>query len=400
MADLIATTLAEVKEAVDTTLAANRTLEVRSAGTKRHLGRRLSADSVLDVSGLSGIIDYQPEELVMTLRAGTSMGDVEAALADARQMLAFEPPSMTRVTGEASRGVRGTIGGVVAANLSGPRRLTAGAARDYMLGFEAVSGRGELFKSGGQVMKNVTGYDLSKLICGSYGTLAVMDQITLKTLPAPETSKSLLVACPDFASAVRVIAEIFATPHEPGAAAILPQVIAGEEGVDTGGAFTAIIRLEGIAASVSDRITNLQAMAGGDILPMEKSVTLWQQIRDVQPLAKKPLDLWKVSCAPGDAPKIVDALDPNMDVRMIADWAGGLLWFAASRSDALGRRLRETVASLESGFAMLVRDVAATREKIPPFQPLKGPIFALHRRVKSAFDPRGVLNVGRMHDGI
>ena len=400
MADLIATTLAEVKEAVGTALAANRTLEVRSAGTKRHLGRTLSADSVLDVSSLSGIIDYQPEELVMTLRAGTSMGDVEAALADARQMLAFEPPSMTRVTGEASRGFRGTIGGVVAANLSGPRRLTAGAARDYLLGFEAVSGRGELFKSGGQVMKNVTGYDLSKLICGSYGTLAVMDQITLKTLPAPETSQSLLVACPDFAAAVRVIAEIFATPHEPGAAAILPQVIAGEEGVDTSGAFTAIIRLEGIAASVSDRITNLQAMAGGDILPMERSVTLWQQIRDVQPLAKKPLDLWKVSCAPSDAPKIVDALDPNMDVRMIADWAGGLLWFAASRSDVLGRRLRETVASLESGFAMLVRDVAATREKIPPFQPLKGPMFALHRRVKSAFDPRGVLNVGRMHDGI
>ena len=242
-------------------------------------------------------------------------------------------------------------------------------------------------------MKNVTGYDLSKLMCGSFGTLAVMDEITLKTLPAPETSQSLLVACADFRAAIKTIAQIFATPHEPGAAAILPQAIAAEEKVDTGGAFTAIIRLEGIAASVSDRVANLQTMTGGETVAAPASESLWQRIRDVQPLAEKPHDLWKVSCAPSDAPRVVAALDSVVGVRFMADWAGGLLWFGASR-------LRAVVAELDSGFAMLVRDVAVTRDEIAPFQPLPSPLFELHKRVKASFDPRGVLNYGRMHSGI
>ena len=279
---------------------------------------------------MSGIIDYQPEELVLTLRAATPMNIVEAALAHARQMLAFEPPSMTRILGEAEPGVRGTIGGLVAANLSGPRRLTAGAARDYLLGFEAVSGRGELFKSGGKVMKNVTGYDLSKLMCGSFGTLGVMDEITLKTLPAPETSRSLILGADDVASAVSSIAGIFASPHEPGASAILPAQIAAEEGVDSGSPFTVIIRLEGIEASVGDRLGHLQAMTGGDEIGEAASVRLWQRIRDVQPLAEKPLDIWKVSCAPSDAAKVMAAIDPRLEYRYMADWAGGLIWIAGN----------------------------------------------------------------------
>ena len=147
-------------------------------------------------------------------------------------------------------------------------------------------------------------------------------------------------------------------------------------------------------------MSNLQTLTGCDTLDTAKSTLLWRRIRDVQPLAEKPFDLWKVSCAPSDAPKVMAALDPNMDVRVIADWAGGLLWFAGQRSLALGRRLREAVAGLDSGFVMLVRDVAETRRQIPPFQPLTSPVFDLHKRVKAAFDPLGVLNFGRMHDGI
>lgn len=400
MTDVIAASLADVKDAVESAIAAEHRLEVRGTGSKSNLGRACDFDATLDVSQMAGIVDYQPEELVMTLRAGTPMDVVENALADARQMLAFEPPRMGRISGGPRSELHGTIGGVVAANLSGPRRLTAGATRDYLLGFEAISGRGELFKSGGRVMKNVTGYDLSKLMCGSFGTLAVMDEITLKTLPAPETSQSLLVACADFRAAIKTIAQIFATPHEPGAAAILPQAIAAEEKVDTGGAFTAIIRLEGIAASVSDRVANLQTMTGGETVAAPASESLWQRIRDVQPLAEKPHDLWKVSCAPSDAPRVVAALDSLVGVRFMADWAGGLLWFGASRSRDLGNRLRAVVAELDSGFAMLVRDVAVTRDEIAPFQPLPSPLFELHKRVKASFDPRGVLNYGRMHRGI
>jgi len=399
MTDFQVSNLGEVAEAVQQAMAQKSHLEVRATGTKRHLGRAASYDHVLDVSGMSGIIDYQPEELVLTLRAATPMDLVEAALAEARQMLAFEPPSMTRILGEAEPGMRGTIGGLVATNLSGPRRLTAGAARDYLLGFEAVSGRGEFFKSGGKVMKNVTGYDLSKLMCGSFGTLGVMDEITLKTLPAPETSRSLILGADDVAGAVSTIARIFASPHEPGASAILPAVIAAEEGVDSGSPFTIIIRLEGIEASVADRLGHLQAMTGGDELAEAGSIKLWQRIRDIQPLAEKPLDIWKVSCAPADAAQVLDSLDTGLQVRTIIDWAGGLVWVAGS-SPQIGPALRKAVAGLDSGFAMLVRDVGVTREKIEPFEPLSGGMYELHKRVKASFDPLGVLNFERMHEGI
>lgn len=399
MTDIVVSDLEQVRDAVQDAVSAQSRLEVRAAGTKRHLGRIAAYDAVLDVSAFNGIIDYQPEELVLTLRAGTPMDAVETALADARQMLAFEPPSMTRILGEAAPGVRGTIGGVIAANLSGPRRLTAGAARDYLLGFEAVSGRGELFKSGGKVMKNVTGYDLSKLMCGSFGTLGVLDEITLKTLPMPETSRSLLVGHDSLADAVSGIAGIFATSHEPGAAAILPQGIAAEEGVDLGARFTVVVRLEGIEASVADRLGHLLTLTGGDRLDQDRSVALWRRLRDIQPLAEKPHDIWKVSCAPSDAPRVMSALDPRLDIRMIADWAGGLLWIAG-KSSRIGPALRKAVAELDSGFAMLIRDVAVTRETMEPFQPLSGPVLELHRRVKASFDPLGVLNYQRMHEGV
>lgn len=391
--------LNEAQDAIQQAVAAQTRLELVAAGTKRHLGRAATYDAVLDTSAMAGIIDYQPEELVLTLRAGTPMNVVEAALADARQMLAFEPPSMTRILGEAKQGVRGTIGGIIAANLSGPRRLTAGAARDFLLGFEAVSGRGELFKSGGKVMKNVTGYDLSKLMCGSFGTLGVMDEITLKTLPAPETSCSLLVGADTFADAVARIASIFASPHEPGAATILPSGIAREEGADSGSPFTAVIRLEGIEASVSDRLGHLLDLTGGEALAEANSVKLWSRIRDVQPIAEKPVDIWKVSCAPSDAPKVLAALDVRLEVRVIADWAGGLIWIGGA-SPRIGPALRQAVAELESGFAMLVRDVSVTREKIAAFQPLSAGHYELHKRVKASFDPLGVLNYERMHEGI
>lgn len=399
MKDIQATNLQDVQDAIQTAVANKSRLEVRASGTKRHLGRDASYDGVLDVSAMSGIVDYQPEELVMTLRAATPMDEVERALADARQMLAFEPPSMTRILGEAQAGVRGTIGGIIAANLSGSRRLTAGAARDFLLGFEAISGRGEQFKSGGRVMKNVTGYDLSKLMCGSFGTLAVMDEITLKTIPAPETGRSLLVGADSFAAAVSLVASIFATPHEPGSAAILPNAIAAEEKLDVGAAFTAVIRLEGIEPSVADRIQNLQTTFGGETLDHDASKALWHRIRDVQPLAEKPQDIWKVSCAPSDAPRLIDSLDLRQEMRFFADWAGGLVWISSAAKD-LGPQLRSAVAKLDSGFAMLVRDVGATKERVPALQPLKGPMLELHKRVKASFDPLGVLNYGRMHEGM
>ena len=378
-------------------------LELRGLGTKTALGNQPDYDDCLDVSAMQGIIDYQPEELVLTVRAGTALSVIDAELAKANQMLAFEPADLSGILASKSTG---TIGGVLATNLSGPRRLTAGAARDFLLGFDAVSGRGERFKSGGRVMKNVTGYDLSKLICGSYGTLAVVDEVTIKTLPRPETSLSLLYGCEDMKSAVAQIAAIFASPHEPSAAAILPQSVAATAGLDMATAMIVVIRLEGIALSVEDRAAHLydigQPNRGSVVgtLPQADSEALWGRIRDVDLLAHTSGDIWKLSCAPASAPAIVAAMEPTFETTFYADWAGGLLWFAGPSGVEFGTALRAALMGHGGGHAQLLFDRAMNKTRVPVFQPLPPAQASLTKRVKAAFDPLGVLNFGRMHNGM
>ena len=378
-------------------------LELRGLGTKTALGNQPDYDDCLDVSAMHGIIDYQPEELVLTVRAGTALSVIEAELTKANQMLAFEPADLSGILTVESTG---TIGGVLATNLSGPRRLTAGAARDFLLGFDAVSGRGERFKSGGRVMKNVTGYDLSKLICGSYGTLAVVDEVTIKTLPRPETSLSLLFGCDDMKSAVAKIAAIFASPHEPGAAAILPQSVAAIAGLDMVAAMVVVIRLEGIALSVEDRAAHLRHMADSSsgrflgTVPQATSEVLWTRIRDVDLLALSSGDIWKLSCAPASAPAIVAAMERSFETTFYADWAGGLLWFAGPSGAEFGTALRAVLKGHGGGYAQLLCDRVRSKNSVPVFQPLPPAQASLTRRVKAAFDPLGVLNFGRMHSGM
>ena len=392
------TGLEDAAVAIADAVANQQHLSVQSMATKSALGRDVSYDSYLDVSAFTGIKDYQPDELILTVRAGTPMHEVEAVLASANQMLAFEAPDLHKLLGAQSAG---TIGGVLATNASGPRRLTAGAARDYLLGFDAISGRGERFKSGGKVMKNVTGYDLSKLICGSYGTLAVFDEVTFKTLPRPETNISLLFGCEDMTAAVAKIASVFASPHEPNAAAILPGSMAASAGIDVPGAMVVIIRLEGIDVSVTDRALHLLAAdPSGAEIDENSSSALWQRIRDVELLVNQPGDVWKLSCAPAAAPNIIAAVQNQFDITFFADWAGGLLWLAGPSGASFGTALRTALANNGSGYAQLVRDQADTKTVITPFQPLSSAHYALHKRVKAAFDPLSVLNLGRMHDGI
>ena len=337
-------------------------LGVQAMATKAALGRDANYDEMINVSAFSGIIDYQPDELILTLRAGTPMHEVEATLASANQMLAFEVPDLHQILASQSAG---TIGGVLATNTSGPRRLTAGAARDYLLGFDAISGRGERFKSGGKVMKNVTGYDLSKLICGSYGTLAIFDEVTLKTLPKPETNISLLFPCDDLGAAVARIAGIFASPHEPNAAAILPQAIAAKVGIDVAGAMLAIIRLEGIDVSIADRAAHLLAAhKDGLKIDTDASTALWQQIRDVDLLADANGDIWKLSCAPASAPAIITTLFDQFDLQFFADWAGGLLWLAGPSGAEFGTAMRSTLAANGDGHAQLIRDSGNSKDVI------------------------------------
>ena len=254
----------ELRQAVEWALNEGTTLDVRGQGSKIALGKPMDCGQVLDLSGISGIVDYAPEELVVTLRAGTPMREVEALLAQRNQMLAFEPPDLGPLLGQAPG--QGTLVGAVMGNLAGSRRLSAGAARDHLLGFSGVNGRGEAFKSGGRVMKNVTGYDLSKLLAGSWGTLAVLDQVSVKVLPVPDQTRTLLLLGLDDAAAVRAMCAALGSPHEVSGAVHLPGRTA--------------LRIEGVAPSVEARLAALrELLADAGAAPFGAKCATWRRSR-------------------------------------------------------------------------------------------------------------------------
>jgi glycolate oxidase FAD binding subunit len=243
--------LAELCDAVGEALSAEEPLELIAGGSKRDLGRPLQLPHALDLSRLSGIREYQPSELVLTAGAATPLEEIAAALSPMQQMLAFEPPDWSALLGVPETvASRCTLGGALACNLSGPRRIKAGAARDHFLGFRGVSGRGEVFKSGGKVVKNVTGYDLSKLLAGSYGTLAALEEVTVKVLPRPEAVSTVLLYALDPAAAVFRLNRALASPYEVSGAAYLPASVATTLTSLSGASGVAALRLEGPAPSV------------------------------------------------------------------------------------------------------------------------------------------------------
>jgi glycolate oxidase FAD binding subunit len=396
MSELRPDSVAALQEAVATAAGERKPLEIVGAGTKRGVGRPVEAADRLSLTGLRGITLYEAEELVLSVNVGTTLVEIEQSLAQKGQQLAFEPPDWSGLLGTAP--ATQTIGGVVAANLAGPRRLTAGAARDHLLGFQAVSGRGELFKAGGRVVKNVTGFDLSKLLAGSFGTLAVMSEVTLKVLPRPEAAATLLLLGQDAATAAGSMAAALGSSNEVSAAAWLPAALAGRLGVGEGAAVTAL-RFEGLAESVAYRLAALM-----DLIPSAAarlgggaSDAFWRSVRDVEPLAGDPSrDVWRVSMAPLDGARLIQAL-PEADAYL--DWAGGLVWLALPASpDGGAGRVRQ--AKGPTGHATLIRSGADIRAKVAVFEPEPEALAALSRRIKASFDPLGILNPGRMVQGV
>ena len=401
------TDAAEVLEAVQWAVAAGRPLEVLGRGSKRAFGRPAGAGVGLDLSGLSGIGRYEPNELYMTAGAATPVAEIEAALRQNNQQMAFEPVDLGRLLGTGEDG--GTIGGAIACNLAGPRRIKVGAARDHFLGFHAVSGRGEVFKSGGTVVKNVTGFDLSKLLAGSFGTLAVMTEVTFKVLPAPEKTRTVLalgLADPD---AVGVLSKALGSAHEVSAAAHLPAAAAKRSKVpyvaNTGRAVTAM-RVEGPGPSVEHRCRALRELLKGkadlEELHSENSATLWREVRDVALLADGTADsrqVWRLSVPPTAGARLATALAGELAGEAFYDWGGGLVWLSIpARPDAGHVLVRAAVAA--AGHATLVRAGADVRVRVPVFQPPEARLMTLTARVKEAFDPQGVLNPGRMYEGV
>lgn len=346
-------------------------LAVRGGGT-RALAQPVG--EVLSVAGLSGITLYEPGALTIVARAGTPLAEVRAALAAEGQSLPFEPPLIAGVLGR--EGVS-TIGGVVAENASGPRRIQAGACRDALIGVRFVDGRGVVLKNGGRVMKNVTGYDLVKLMAGAHGTLGVMTEVSFKVLPAPSGVAVLTLTGLDVAQGVAALAAALRSPFEVSGAAHLPE--SGET----------LLRIEGLEASVTYRAGKLaEVLAPFGTATISREGGAFDLVRDVSMFAGRDQDLWRISVKPSHGPHVAAALG---DARLLMDWGGGLIWAEVAQ----GMDLRAALAGIP-GHATLVRASEQTRARLGTFHPEPAPVQALNAGLRAQFDPRGILNPGLM----
>ncbi|MBY5933786.1 glycolate oxidase subunit GlcE [Tateyamaria omphalii] len=349
-------------------------LVIRGGGT-RTVGCPVVGE-VLDVSGLSGVTLYEPGALTLVAQAGTPVAEIEAALAAENQRLAFEPYDLTGVLGTSGAS---TIGGVVASNASGPRRIMAGAARDFALGVRFVDGTGQVIKNGGRVMKNVTGYDLVKLMSGSWGTLGVLTEVSLKVLPSVEAETTLVIDGLDADRAVQAMSRALGSPFEVSGAAWLQGQI--------------WLRLEGFEGSVAYRASQLKTLLAvfGDIAEAQAD---WRTVRDAVPLHGAEA-VWRISVKPSDGPAVIAALPEGADTLM--DWGGGLVWVGLTDGDiaAIHAQLQAAVAGM-GGHATLIKAPEAVRAAVPVFQPEAPGVAALTASLRHRFDPNGILNPGLM----
>jgi len=372
--------------AVQAAQAAREPLAIEGHGSKRGILRPVQAARSLSTRALTGITLYRPAELIISARAGTPLAEIEAALAEKGQQLIAESPYLNGVFGTSAAP---SIGGVVAANLSGPRRIAWGATRDHVMGLRFINGAGEAIRSGGRVLKNVTGLDLCKLLSGSYGTLGVITEVTLKVLPKPETSATLIIETPDLASAVAALSAGLGSPFGVSAAAALPQ----RDHV------VAALRLEDFAASVTYRMEKLRGVLGSfgtqRVIEDAESRAFWRGVREVEPLQAIPGEaIWRVSVRPSAGPRIAAAADA-LGGRAMLDWDAGLVWIAASPNTANHAAI-SAAAEAEAGTAMLFRAPESLRLAVPVLPEETAPLAKISARVKEALDPGGLFNPGHL----
>jgi len=383
---------AQIAEIIAAARADNQPFEIVGGGTRRGLGRPVQAAGTLSLKKLSGITLYEPGALSLMAKAGTPVAEIEQALAAGGQRLSFEP-----MDHRALFGTRGepTIGGIAAANVSGPRRIFAGACRDSLIGVRFVNGSGEIIKNGGRVMKNVTGLDLVKLMAGSFGTLGVLSEVSFKVLPASERQATLVFEGLGVKAAVGVLSRALGSPFEVTGAAHLP-----ENGPDEKKPAMTLLRVEGFATQVDYRVNRLRETIGGEfearVVEGNEHQALWRYVRDVEIFKGTGHQVWKLSVKPGDAPAIHQALQARLKARMVFDWGGGLIWAGVENTKTAEAEIIRSVVGQYGGHATLVRAPDALRSAIAPFQPQARRIGELSTAIRNRFDPAGVLNPGRM----
>ncbi|KAA2315648.1 FAD-binding protein [Pseudooceanicola sediminis] len=357
-------------------------VRIKGGGTRGAFGR--VTGETLDTGGLRGVSLYEPGALTLVAQAGTPVAEIEAVLAERNQRLAFEPMDHRGVTGAMGAP---TIGGVVAANVSGPRRIQVGAARDFLLGVRFVDGAGRVVRNGGRVMKNVTGYDLVKLMAGSWGTLGVLSEVSLKVLAVPQAEATLVLSGQDARAGVADLCRAMGTPFDVSGAVWIGPGVVGEEAEQR-------IRVEGLRGSVAYRIARLAEAVPGPhrIVEGEESAALWRQVRDVVPFAGGDAPLWRICVRPTDAPALLASLQgAGVAHRAICDWAGGLIWLSLAGTSARSDVVRSEVSALR-GHATLVRAPSAERAAVAMFHPQSAPLERIAAGLRARFDPKGILN--------
>jgi len=369
MANISVRSEAEVVDAVREARERRRTLETVGAGTKRAFGRPIQCDDVLDVSGLRGIVSYQPEELLLTALPGTPVTEINELLSANGQRLGFEPGDWGPLLGV--KASAGTIGGAISADVCGPAAVRYGRARDHLLGYRAVNGFGEAYKAGGKVVKNVTGFDLPKLMCGAFGTLGVLTEVTLRVFPKPSLSRVFMVAA-EPREGLALLRKVWSSPLE-----------ATGLGYSDG---MALIRLEGEEQPLSEKA----ALLGTIGVFTEVDDVRFQEIANGTQFANQSDDVLLLSLPPANAAEIVPDIGASS---WCADHAGGTLWIGTNQPV-------HEIAARYGGRARLLRAPEATRANATVFPPEDPARLALTRGVKAAFDPLGIFNSGRMYEGI
>jgi len=396
----------EVSSAVKDALNMKASLELFGQGTRRSLGRPVKADASLDMSALTGVQMYEPEELVMVVAPGTPMREISQVLIEHNQQLAFEPPDYGPLWGLPAD--EGTVGGMIMTGRNGPRRLSAGGVRDYVLGVKGVNGFGELFVSGGRVVKNVTGFDLPKILTGSFGTLCAATEITLKLLPLPPEAATLVVSGLKDGQAVAAMTRVLTETSIPvSSAAHLPAEIAKLSRVDSISArqnSATLLRVEGFGPSVESGIQGLKKVFGSlsDMFVLDKAETqqFWKEVTNASFFIQTEKPIWKLSVPPSEAAAIISKLGKGLTTQYFYDWAGGAIWIEAPASEDAGEAaIRGTLDSVVvgDGHATLIRASEEVRANIAPFHPLSPVLAAVEDRLRKQFDPQGMFNPGRMY---
>ena len=399
----------DVEDAVRAAIAGEQPLEIIGHGSKRLIGQPMATNALLDLSSLNAVTSYEPNELIITVQAGAPLADVKSLIDSKNQQFAFEPIDTALLLGTPSLG---TIGGMIGAGFAGPRRIRAGGARDHLLGAHGVSGFGDSFKAGGRVVKNVTGYDLCKLLAGSWGTLAVMTEVTLKVMPRPESERTLVLRGLDDVTANRAMTAGLGSPFDVSGAAHLPNSALRADrhelaGLGSTREAVTLLRLEGIAASAAHRAvalaTLLAPFGAAETIDDAASAAIWSSVRDVVPFAAAgPLGawpVWRIVCPPASGGTLGEQLARDTGGDVTYDWGGGLIWAALpQKPDAQAALVRQRVGAV-GGHATLVRASDEVRRHVDVFHPQPAGVASLSERVRQAFDPKNILNRGRMTRG-